>query len=571
MEAWSGLLDILILLGAALALGTLAQGLKQNSLVGYLIAGMLVGPNVLGWVGTPEDVAFIAELGVTLLLFSIGLEFSLKRLVRLGPITYLGGTAQVVLTIIVGFAVSYAFGMDWRPAFALGMMISLSSTACVIQLLVKNVQLESIYGRNSLGILLLQDAALVPLVLAILALSGESSPAQSFLLLGRTVVLGLGMFAVFFFLFNYLVPKLLNLRSWSGNRELPILLAIVMALGSAWAAHEVGLSPSFGAFLAGLLLAESPFATQIRADISPLRTLLVTLFFAAIGMLVNPQWVFQNPVPVLSMFLLVMIAKTAIIYGIVRLLGFSSGIALATGVCLCQIGEFSFVLAKIANFAGIIDNNLFRLTVSVTVLTLLVTPYLVTVAPALASRVESLRPLFGTRRRKPPPIIQTIGTEPVSILRPILIIGFGPAGQRVAEVLLPHCEKQIMVLDINPGNAQYAEGLGLRFHIGDARQADVLEHIRVRQAEAVVIALPDPDAVRHIIHLCKSLAPEVRIFVRSRYHIFKWELFMAGAETVVDEEAQVGQRLAEEVLIDVKNRQAESVMPGEDLHLKSQQ
>ncbi len=324
MEAWSGLLDILILLGAALALGTLAQGFKQSSLVGYLIAGMLVGPNVLGWVGTQENVAFIAELGVTLLLFSIGLEFSLKRLVRLGPITYLGGTAQVVLTIIVGFAVSHAFGMDWRPAFALGMMISLSSTACVIQLLVKNLQLESIYGRNSLGILLLQDAAVVPLVLAILALSGESSPAQSFFLLGRTVVLGLGMFAVFFFLFNYLVPKLLNLQSWSDNRELPILLAIVMALGSAWAAHKVGLSPSFGAFLAGLLLAESPFATQIRADVAPLRTLLVTLFFAAIGMLVNPQWVFQNPVPVLSLFLLVMIAKTAIIYGIVRLLGFSS-------------------------------------------------------------------------------------------------------------------------------------------------------------------------------------------------------------------------------------------------------
>lgn len=571
MEAWSGLLDILILLSSALILGTLAEGLKQSAIVGYLIAGMLVGPNALGWVGTHEDVSFIAELGVALLLFSIGLEFSLKRLIRLGPITYLGGTAQVVLTTVVGFALSSAFGLDWRPALALGMMISLSSTACVLQLLVKNIQLDSIYGRNSLGILLLQDVALVPLLLATLALSGESSPSQSLLLLARTVALGLGMFAVFFFLFNYLVPRLLNLQSWSNNRELPILLATIMALGSAWASHQAGLSPSFGAFLAGMLLAESPFATQIRADIGSLRTLLVTLFFAAIGMFVNPLWITRNPVPVISMVLLIVIAKPVIVYGIVRSLGFSSGMALATGVCLGQIGEFSFVLAKIANLSGVIDNDLFRLTVSVAVLTLLITPYLVMAAPALASWAESLRPLFGARRRKPPSVQETTVVESVSIQRPILIIGFGPAGQRVAEVLLPHCEKQILVLDINPGNAQWAKGLGLQFHIGDARQAEVLEHIRIRQAEAVVITLPDPAAVRHIIHLCKSLAPEVRIFVRSRYHIFKWELFMAGAETVVDEEAQVGQRLAEEVLIDVKNRQAESVLPGEDLHLKSQQ
>ncbi|MEA2062723.1 MAG: cation:proton antiporter, partial [Gemmatimonadota bacterium] len=483
MEAWTGLLNILILLAAALALGTLAEGLKQSSIVGYLIAGMLVGPNLLGWVGTREEVDFVAELGVTLLLFSIGLEFSFKRLVRLGPVTYLGGTAQVVLTTLVVYSLCSSFGLGWRPALVIGMMVALSSTAIVMRMLVNEAQLDSIYGRNSLGILLLQDVAVVPLILVTMAISGESSPSQMVFLLVRTVVLGLGMIAVFYLLLHHLVPRLLNLQSWSQNRELPILLAIVLALGSAWAAHKAGLTPSFGAFLAGLLLAESPFATQIRADVASLRTLLVTLFFAAIGMLVNPFWIMANPIPVFSGLMLLVILKLVIIYLIVRALGFSRGPALATGVCLAQIGEFSFVIAKIAYPGGIIDDYLFGLIVSVTMLSLLLTPYLVRGAPALACRAESLRALFGTRRKMSQ---QQTGeqTAIMAIQNPILIIGFGPAGQRVAEMLLPHYSKQLLVLDINPSNAEWAQGLGIMFHIGNAQQSEVLEHVQVRQALA---------------------------------------------------------------------------------------
>jgi CPA2 family monovalent cation:H+ antiporter-2 len=552
MEAWTGILDILILLSAALVLGALAESLRQSSIVGYLIAGMLVGPNLLGFVGTREEVIFIAELGVTLLLFSIGLEFSFRRLIKIGPVTYVGGTLQVVLTTLAGTAVASYLGLGFRTSLAVGMIVSLSSTACVIRLLIGQAQLDSVYGRNALGILLLQDVAVVLLILATMALTGRSTSSEALLDLGRTVALGAGMFAAFYFLLNYLVPRLLNLQSLSQNRELPILLAIVVALGSAWAAHEAGLSPSFGAFLAGILLAESPFATQIRADVGSLRTLLLTLFFAAIGMLVNPVWVLNNSVAVLGVLGLITILKPAIIFAILRLLGFGSGHSLATGICLGQIGEFSFLLAGIAHPEGVIDTYLFRLVISVTVLSLFLTPYLVIVAPALANFAESLKPLFGARRRKQPSIDRGDEEAAAEISRPIIIIGFGPAGQRVAEVLLPYCGKQIVVLDINPANAEWAQGLGLKFHIGDARQSEVLEHVHVRHAEAVVVTLPDPRDVRHIIHLSKSLAPEVRIFVRARYHISKWELFLAGAEIVIDEEAQTGQRLAEEVIEELK-------------------
>ncbi|MBW7997646.1 MAG: sodium:proton exchanger [Candidatus Glassbacteria bacterium] len=546
-DAWLWLLDILILLGAALALGTLAEVLRQNSIVGYLLAGMLVGPNALGLVASHDEVHFIAELGVTLLLFSIGLEFSFKRLLKLGPITYVGGTAQVVLTTLAGWGLASALGLAWRPALVIGMMVALSSTASVVRLLVDTTRIDSPYGRNALGILLLQDIAVVPLVILTLALGGENTPAQSLFLLGRTVVLSALTFGVFLLLFNLLVPKLLHLSSLARNRDLPVLLAVVMALGAAWAAHSVGLSPSFGAFLAGLLLAESPFAAQIRSDVAPLRTLLVTLFFAAVGMLVNPSWIAVNPAPVALTVVLIVILKPALIHVITRLLGFGTGTSLATGLCLGQVGEFSFVLATTALGAGVIDNDLFRLVVSVTVISLLVTPYLVRIAPRASGWAENLRPLFGSGAG--PAATDSSRVEFGQIPdRAVIIIGFGPAGQQAAERLLPVMRGRLAVVDYNPDNSDWAHSLGIPFVIGDARRRELLEHLHLERAEALIVTVPDQDAVRQIIHLVKSTAPELRLLVRARYHIFKWELVVAGAEVVVDEEAQVGIRLAEEFL-----------------------
>jgi monovalent cation:H+ antiporter-2, CPA2 family len=550
-DAWLWLLDILILLGTAMLLGTLAEMLRQSAIVGYLLAGMIVGPNALGLVAGGDEVHFIAELGVTLLLFSIGLEFSFKRLLKIGPITYVGGSAQVVLTTLAGFGLAAALGFGFRQALVLGMMVALSSTASVIRLLIDTMRIDSPFGRNALGILLLQDIAVVPLVILTLALGGDSTPAQSLILLGRTLVLSALTFGAFLLLFNVLVPRLLNLRSLARNRDLPVLLAVVVALGAAWAAHSVGLSPSFGAFLAGLLLAESPFAAQIRSDVAPLRTLLVTMFFAAVGLLVDPVWVATNPLPVLLTAAVIVLLKPAVIHLIAKSLGYSTGTSLATGLCLAQAGEFSFVLATIAIGAGVIDEELFKLAVSVTVISLLLTPYLVRLAPRLAGWAENLRPLLSTELSVNTSQSSGDTSETAQIPIPdkaIMIIGFGPAGQQAAEHLLPTSQKRLVVVDSNPDNADWANALGIEFVIGDARGRELLEHLHLKNSEAVIVTVPDQDAVRQIIHLVKAIAPEVRLLVRSRYHIFKWELILAGAEVVVDEEAQVGLRLAEELL-----------------------
>ncbi len=555
---WSWLLDILVLLAAAMVLGALAERFRQSAILGYLAAGLLVGPNLLGLVGVGRDVDLIIELGVTLLLFSIGLEFSLRRLIRLGPVTYLGGTLQVALTALAAFAAAWGLGLSWQPAAALGMIAALSSTASVVRVLTDSAKLDCIYGRNALGILLLQDIALVPLVLLMVTLSGQAGMLDSLARLGRSLALALGLAASFYLVFNRLIPWALNLKALTRNRELPILLAVVMSLGSALVAHQAGLSPSLGAFLAGMLLAESPFSAQIRSDIASLRTLLVTLFFAAVGMLVEPSWVLEHWLKVTLVLAAVAAIKPLIIWPIVRLFRTSHGMALATGLCLGQVGEFSFVLARMGLEGHIIDSELFRLVVSVTVLSLFLTPFLVRLAPHLAGWVEGLA-AGRTRSAARPAGAGDAGGEGERAAAHedhIVIVGLGPAGRQVAEYLLPSFGERLVVLENNPGHSDLAEGYGIEFQIGDARQREVLEHLGIERAAALVITIPDPDSCRQIIHLARTLAPELAIICRSRYHIHHWNLLLAGAQTVVDEEMQVGERLAVETLAALEHHPA---------------
>ena len=275
MDFWTILSQVLVLLSVALVLGVVFERLRQSAILGYLVAGVVLGPATLGWVETEEVVGDIAELGVSLLLFAVGLEFSLKRLWRIGPVGLGGGTLQVLLTGAVAAIVCLALGMSGGTAVALGAMISFSSTACVLRILVDRTRIDSVYGRNALGILLLQDIAVVPLVLLVTMLASSSGGdfGQLLLAMGRSLIVFVGLTGGFWVISNYVLPHLMRASLLARNRELPILLAMVVALGSAWAAHAFGLSPALGAFVAGMVLAESPFALQIRSDIGALRTL----------------------------------------------------------------------------------------------------------------------------------------------------------------------------------------------------------------------------------------------------------------------------------------------------------
>jgi monovalent cation:H+ antiporter-2, CPA2 family len=528
---WQLLMEIVLLLATAFVLGTVAQRLKQSAIIGYLMAGVIVGPMLFN----AQAVEQVAELGVALLLFSIGLEFSFSRLRQLGTIALIGGTAQVVITLGVYALVASVF-MNTAAAVVLGAMVALSSTAVVLRVLVDRSSIDSVHGRNALGILLMQDIAVVPLVLLVTIMTQGGGSQAIAAHITKTLVGASLLVVAFYFLFYRITPKILMSRGVFANRELVVMLAIISALGSIWSAHVLGLSPALGAFLAGILLAESPFAAQIRSDIVGIRTLFVTLFFTSVGMLADPLWFVQHLHWVAIGLVLVVVGKTVIIYAIARALKFGPAQALATGLTLAQIGEFSFVLASTAQQGLLLGANQFALVVSVTIVSMFLAPYMVTHAEVWA--LWLVRRLFPSRLPPADPLSPKDGTRGGNIL----IIGFGPAGQRVAQTLIAR-DFRPLVIELNPRSAHQAQILELPVHIGDATNSEVLEHAGIHSVCAVVVTLPDPATSRNVIANLKAIVPEVPIIVRARYHRLAEDLKKAGATVIVDEELTLGEAL----------------------------
>lgn len=469
-EFWHTIFNILILLGGALVLGLICERLRQSSILGYLAAGTLLGPNAFGLVSDSEQVRHLAELGVALLLFTIGLEFSWPRLKRLGIAALGGGAAQILVTIAIGFACAKLMGLPVDTSIVIGAIVSLSSTACVLRLLIARAEIESVHGRYALGILLMQDIAVVPLFLLVTVLGGDGTIAEVGMGMLRALLLAAVLVVVLLVLLNKIAPLILGLDALRHNRDLPILLAFVVGIGAAWGSHELGLSPALGAFVAGMILAESAFATQIRADVASIKTLLVTLFFASIGMLGDPVWFVENFGPVISLVAAIVIGKAAIIWGVLKAFGVASRAALAAGICLAQVGEFSFVLAAAAAAGGLIDEQLFTLIVSATIVSLFCTPYLVMLAPKISPTMHRMLGLANHTKGNDD------GVAEDDTRKHLVLIGFGPAGQAIG-LAASKLHLRVDVVDMNPATIRSAQAMGLHTHVADASHALSLIHI----------------------------------------------------------------------------------------------
>jgi len=540
LQFWSFLFQLVILIAAALVLGLLFEKLKQSAILGFLLAGTLMGPAVFDVVRSESGIAILAELGVSLLLFAIGLEFSAKRLMRLGKIALGGGSMQVAITLALGAAIALAFGVGGRSALAVGAMVALSSTACVLRSLTDRAELDSVHGRSALGILLLQDVAVVPLVVLVTLLGGEGGMAELGLGFAKALALIGAMVFAFYLFSNYVLPRFLRALNLSQNRELLILLAAVLAMGSAGVAHSLHISPALGAFIAGMMLAESPFATQIRSDISALRVLFLTLFFVSVGMLGDPVWIAQHLASVGLVVMLIVVGKATIITLIAWFLGRPLRHAVACGVSLAQVGEFGIVIAGIANNSALVDEHVFRLLVSSTLITLFLTPLLVSQANRIGSLVERLLPA----KNPIAPGGRDEEENPEEKRRDhVIVAGFGPSGQEVGNSLL-QIEQAAVILDLRPVNVELAQSIGLDAALGDASNLDVLIHHGIAHARAIVITVPDHRASTQIVAAVRTLAPGIDIIVRARYHPFVSDLENAGATVVVDEEYHTGRRLA---------------------------
>ncbi|MEM9282705.1 MAG: cation:proton antiporter [Verrucomicrobiota bacterium] len=535
-EVWVFLFQLLILLAGALVVGMLFERFRQSAILGYLLAGMILGPGVFNLIDQDSGVPVIAELGVSLLLFAIGLEFSARRLVRLGPAAGLGGVAQVLITLAVATGACLIFSLEIKTALAIGATLTLSSTACVLRLLVDRAEIDSVHGRTALGILLVQDVAVVPLVLLVSTLGGDGGLANIGISLAKALGLIVALTGVFLGLSRWVLPPIMNQLSLARDRELLVLLAIVLAIGSAVSAHALDLSPALGAFLAGVLLAESPFSTQIRSDIGGLKIIFITLFFASVGMLGDPVWIAQNWLPVTAMTLCILLGKALIVTLITLAFRLPLRHAIATGIVLSQVGEFGVVIGGIAVDAELFSEDMARLLVSSVIATLLATPIVVRAALPVGDWVQAKLVAHRNLSRS-----DDASQEDDRDL--VIVVGFGPSGQRVAEELETHEEINSVIVDMRSNNVDLARSLGHRAVLGDAANLDFLIHHGITRAKAIVITIPDHRTAVRIVESVRTLNEKIAIIVRARYHTFVGELERAGGTIVVDEEHHTGSKL----------------------------
>lgn len=537
MDNWDALARVVTLLGFAAGMGVVLRRLGQNAIVGYLLAGVLLGPTGIGLIRSGQQLRAVSEIGVALLLFSIGLEFSFSRLRQIGRVAIFGGTAQIVLTLAAAAAILRAAGVGATEALVLAAALAMSSTAVVLRVLMDNAELDSRHGRTAVGILLAQDVAVVPLLLATDALAenlaGPEALARFALKTLGIAVSGVLLWAVM----RYVAPPFFAGALLSRARELPVIVAACAGLGAAAGAHAVGLSPAVGAFAAGVVLAESPCATQMRADVTPLTAVFVAIFFTSVGTIVNLPGGRQIGLVLLAAAA-VLLLKSFIAAAVVWVFQRSLRVAVATGLAISQVGEFTFVLADNGNRRGLVSAADLEFLVAVSLVTLVATPYVIGAAPRFTAAL--LRRIPSRQRR---------GLEtplPERRWDRIIVIGYGPAGQQVVSAL-QQAGIRFLVLEFNP-NTVAAFGSVLPIELGDATQAEILQHAGVGQCRAVVVTVPDPAASRAIVGQVRHLAPHAPVIVRARYHQYAGMLEQAGASATIDEEEIVGSEMARQLL-----------------------
>ncbi|MDG2424792.1 MAG: cation:proton antiporter [Phycisphaerales bacterium] len=536
MEAWNILGDVVLLLAAAAMVGMLFERLGASSIIGCMIAGMLMGPGVLGWVASEaEDIEHIAEIGVALLLFTIGLEISRSKLRTFGARGIGAGVLQVTATLFIGALLAKLFGLSWPSSLAVGAIITLSSTAAVARVLTERSEVDSLHGRMSLAVLIVQDVALVPLLLMVTFL-GDSSDFQEVVgqvgqAAGRIVV-----YTVVLFLAGVLlIPRVFRSSAASGNRDLPVVLAVVICLLATWISWRLGLSPALGAFVAGLVLADSAFARQIRSDVATLKAVFLTLFFASIGMLADLPWLLEGwHLPLVLAISLGIVAFKAIIATIVvRFVGGTLPIAVAVGACLAQLGEFSFVLGAVARSNGLLDTFTFQVLTSSSLITLMLVPLLVGRARWIVKIVDRFQKGDGSIARA------DVG---VDLTGHTIVIGAGPAGRSVLRDLIEH-DVATVVIEANPATVQLVGKLGMHAVLGNASRPEILREAGLSTARVVVVTVPDPEAAAMVVEQVRSSAQDCKLIVRCRYNVHAARLVAAGADHVILEEDKVGEAL----------------------------
>lgn len=525
-----------MILVAAFVGGLVAQRLGLPLILGYICAGIVVGPNTGGpTVGEIHDIELLAEIGVALLLFTIGLHFPLEELAPVRRVALVGTLLQMSLTIVFGYGLGQFLGFGWQEAVWFGALLSVSSTVIVLKTLSEQGFVNTLSGRVMVGMLVAQDLAVVPLIILLPELGNIGAglselgwaTARAALFIAGMVVFGARVF-----------PWLMaRIASWN-SRELFLISVVAIGVGVGYGTYLFGLSFAFGAFVAGMVLSRSEYSHQALADIGPLRDVFAMIFFVSVGMLIDLGFLIESPGTILLVIVLVFVVKGTIFAGVTRLFGYGNVIPFAAGLGLFQVGEFSFIIARQGVSAEAISGATYSIVLTTAAVTMALTPFTSRLAPFLYGR---------WRERFPQENLGTFNLPDTGLSDHVVIAGYGRVGSFVAS-LLSRLEQSFVVIDANPSRADAVKESGFPVVFGDAAAEPVLAAAGVGKARLVIVTVPDPAGVRLVVERVRGINKEVHVVVRSASVEQLEELAKLGVYEAVQPEFEAGLELGRQAL-----------------------
>lgn len=513
--------------------------IKIPPLIGFILTGILIGPYGFGLIRLNDDVEMFSELGIVLILFSVGIDFSINKLLSLKKVIFLGGATQVILSILLTMALGIALGYNINTSLFLGFIIATSSTAIILKLLMGNAQIDSPEGRISMGILIFQDLAVVPMILMVPILTGESNNIfESIIFLILKMV---GILLYIFISIKFVMPKLIFGVAKTKIKELFLFFIILIALLSIFMAELSGLSIALGAFIAGLIISETEYNHEALGFVEPLRDIFGSIFFISVGMLFNPYVIINNFSFIALGFLIILLIKFTSGFVAVKLLNYPIRIILSVAFYISQVGEFSFVLAGIGLNQGIISQDIFDVTISLAVLTLIATPFLFNLTPFITKKLSKNINLEND-------IFYQIDKNDLKLESHIIIIGYGINGRNLA-LAAKFADLKYVIIEMNPITVKMEKEKGEPIYYGDASKEAILHNLSIKTAKVCVIAISDPAATRAITSIVKKINPKIYLIARTRFMQEVEPLLNLRANYVIPEEYETSIQIFSKVLL----------------------
>ena len=533
--------DLVIILAVAVAVVAILSRIGIPAIAGFIFAGVIVGPGALGVVSDPHEVELLAEIGVALLLFGIGLELSLDRLKRLWRPIIIGGSLQVGATVLIAYFIARAFGLPVNVSILIGCLLAVSSTAIVLRGLEVRGEVDAPHGRLTLGILVFQDLLVVPMILIVPILAGSETTIENVLF---TIFHALLIIAAILLSARLIVPRILHFIAKTRQRQLFLLSVLLIAIGTAWITSNAGITLALGAFLAGLVVAGSEYRHQVLADMFGFKEVLTSIFFISIGMLLSPSLIIENIIPILLLLAAILFGKAIIVFLTGMIMYLPARVAILASAALAQVGEFSFVISSSAQNAGLLTDSLANIIIPASILSMFISPFALAFGPHLAAGMGKVKPI--TR------LLEVISVDDApemtqKMKNHVIIGGYGFAGAMLAESLKA-CGLPYLIIELNPANVRRAIEKGDLAYYGDITSPVVLEHLGIARARELVLVINDPQANMRAIKAARLLAPDLHITARANYLLDVKYLLEAGANEVIPAELEASVAITSRII-----------------------